>query len=106
MAGAALRCAGAASAGRPGGAGEGGRPPGRARFEGLLAGEHSPGDGRRAGGGPGEDQVTGAGAGQSRSAWRGAPAGGHGDVAWPCPGHRAPTASVDAPICFTYHLPL
>src|SRR5437762_13312365 len=34
------------------------------------------------------------------------PACGHADVSWPCRGHRAPTASVDAPISFTYHLPL
>src|SRR6266481_5203438 len=35
----------------------------------------------------------------------GASAGGHDGVSRPCPGHRAPTASVDGPI-FTYHLPL
>src|SRR5208337_395637 len=44
--------------------------------------------------------------GGTRPAGYGATASGHAEVTRPCPGHRAPTASVDAPISFTYHLPL
>ena len=76
------------------------------RFEGSRPGEHSPDDGRLAGGGPEGDQFVEAGPGRDKRARHGMGARGHDDVSWPCRGHWAPTASVDAPISFTYHLPL
>jgi hypothetical protein len=76
------------------------------RFEGGRPGEHSPDDGRLAGGGPDGDQFAEAGPGRDKRARHGMGARGHDDVSWPCRGHWAPTASVDAPISFTYHLPL
>ena len=76
------------------------------RFEGGRAGEHSPDDGRLAGGGPDGDQFANARPGRDGPARWGMTACGHHDVSWPSPRHRAPTASVDAPISFTYHLPL
>jgi hypothetical protein len=66
-----------------------------------------------AGGGP--DQATGAavGSGPNRAAEGlvrgnagGTGAAGHDGVNRQCPGHWAPTASVDALTSFTYHLPL
>ena len=58
------------------------------------------------GGGPDGGQPAGATPGGDGPIGQGAGAGGHDDVTRLCPGHRAPTASVDAPISFTYHLPL
>ena len=85
--------------------------PAMGGFDGARTGKNSPRHGRlmaaiavrawsagawSAGAGPGEDGT--AGCRQTVS--------GHDDVGRPCPGHRAPTASVDTPISFTYHLPL
>ena len=88
--------------------------PAGGRFEKRFPWENSPDDGRHAGGGPDGDELewdrsTGgmeAGPGQDGAARCGVSPGGHDGVSWPWPGHRAPTVSVDAPISFTYHLPL
>ena len=85
--------------------------PGMGRFERSRTGETArqrPTHGSRPSQSPvrGGSRVCASQAGRGRPAGYGATASGHADVTRPCPGHRAPTASVDAPISFTYHLPL
>src|SRR5271169_3923209 len=86
--------------------------PGMGRFERSRTGADGPGKGRLTTADPARARfVAGAGfvrarPGGGRPAGYGATASGHAEVTRPCPGHRAPTASVDAPISFTYHLPL
>src|ERR1700736_6797744 len=70
----------------------------RAAGSGFAGGR--PEEDRPCGGADG-DQPAGTGSGRYDASAR-----GHDDVTRPCPGHRAPTASVDAPISFTYHFPL
>src|SRR5580700_3394559 len=70
------------------------------------SGELSPGGGRLTAGRPSEARFAGAGPGEREPTECDAIVGGHDDVSRPCAGHRAPTASVVAPISFTYHLPL
>ena len=92
-------------AGRP----EPARPagePGMGRFEGSRTGEDSPGDERLTAVGPAGARFVRARPGGDRPAGHGAMVSGHDDVGRPCPGLRAPTASVDAPIPFTYPFPL
>jgi hypothetical protein len=60
------------------------------------------GNGRDETGAMGRDPDTG----RPGACGSGARTGGQHGVSRRCPGHLAPTASVDALISFTYHLPL
>src|ERR1700736_6372523 len=76
------------------------------RFTVSRTGERNPHEGGVTVASPAGTRSAGARLGEDRPAACGATASGHDDVSRPCPGHRAPTASVDAPISFTYHFPL